>query len=37
MQTRIEVSDGFRRLARYLDAWAGFAAWLEARGLDASY
>ncbi len=36
IQTRIELSDGFRRLTRYLGAWAQFATWLEERGLDRS-
>ena len=28
IQTRIEVSEGFRQLAQYLAAWAQFADWL---------
>ncbi len=36
IQTRIEVSEGFRRLSRYLGAWAEFGTWLETRGLESS-
>jgi hypothetical protein len=28
VQTRMELSAGFRRLQRYLSAWAAFEAWL---------
>jgi hypothetical protein len=33
IQTRIELNEGFRRLARYLGAWAAFGAWLDEREL----
>jgi len=35
MHVRIEVGDGFRRFAGYLEAWAAWHAWLRRRGLDA--
>jgi hypothetical protein len=28
VQTRVELSEGFRRLHHYLGAWAAFEAWL---------
>ncbi len=28
VHTRIELSDGFRRLSRYLGAWSAFDDWL---------
>lgn len=31
-QTRLEMSDGLRRLASYLAAWAAFDDWLRAKG-----
>ncbi|HEY3017373.1 MAG TPA: hypothetical protein VGJ23_00935 [Gaiellaceae bacterium] len=34
IQTRIEVSEGFRRLTRYLGAWAQFEDWLAERAVE---
>jgi hypothetical protein len=34
IQTRIELTEGFRRLGGYLEAWAAFGVWLEERGLQ---
>jgi hypothetical protein len=33
VHTRIELGDGFRKLGRYLGAWAAFSDWLEDQGL----
>jgi hypothetical protein len=30
--SKIEVSEGYRRIQRYLAAWAAFDEWLQARG-----
>ncbi len=35
IQTRLELSEGFLRMTRYLEAWAAFSAWLEERDLPA--
>jgi hypothetical protein len=37
MHTRVEVSSGLRRLARYLDAWADFEAWLRSHGRGSAF
>jgi hypothetical protein len=29
VQTRVELSEGFHRLQRYLSAWAAFDRWLD--------
>jgi hypothetical protein len=29
VHTRVEVSDGFRRLSDYLRLWAAFESWLD--------
>ncbi|HEX9381075.1 MAG TPA: hypothetical protein VF891_06220 [Gaiellaceae bacterium] len=34
IQTRIEMSEGFRELTRYLGAWARFEDWLAEHELD---
>jgi hypothetical protein len=31
MHTRVELSNGFRRIGSYLAAWAAFEEWLHAR------
>ena len=37
MYTRVEVSAGLRRLAKYLTAWADFDEWLRRHGRGSAF